>query len=37
LVYKRLARSEEQEALEELGKEYSRYMAEIPGFIPRFG
>lgn len=37
LVYKRLARSEEQEALEEFGKEYSRYMAEIPGFIPRFG
>lgn len=37
LVYKKLARSEEQEALVEFGKEYSHYMAEIPGFIPRLG
>lgn len=37
LVYKKLARSEEQEALVEFGKEYSSYMTEIPGFIPRFG
>ncbi|MGA9187275.1 MAG: isoprenylcysteine carboxylmethyltransferase family protein [Methanosarcina sp.] len=36
-MYKRLARSEEQEVLEEFGEEYSRYMAKVPAFIPRFG
>jgi len=34
-MYKRLARSEEQEVLAEFGEEYSRYMAEVPAFIPR--
>lgn len=34
LVYRRLARSEEQDTLAEFGEEYSRYMAKIPGFIP---
>lgn len=37
LVYKKLARSEEQEALAEFGEEYSRYMVRVPGFIPGFG
>ncbi|MHB8103539.1 MAG: methyltransferase family protein [Methanosarcina sp.] len=32
---KRLARSEEQEALAEFGEAYSRYMAEVAEFIPR--
>ena len=36
-MYKRLARSEEQEVLAEFGEEYSRYMAKVPAFIPRFG
>jgi protein-S-isoprenylcysteine O-methyltransferase Ste14 len=34
-MYKKLARSEEKEVLTEFGEEYSRYMAEVPGFIPR--
>ena len=34
-MYKRLARSEEKEVLADFGEEYSRYMAEVPGFIPR--
>lgn len=34
-MYKRLARSEERDALAEFGEAYSRYMAEVPGFIPR--
>lgn len=34
-MYKRLARIEEKEILKEFGEEYSRYMAEVPGFIPR--
>jgi protein-S-isoprenylcysteine O-methyltransferase Ste14 len=36
-VYKKLARREERDTLAEFGEEYSRYMAKIPGFIPRFG
>lgn len=36
-MYKRLAKSEEKEVLAEFGEEYSRYMAEVPAFIPRFG
>ncbi|MDY9928012.1 hypothetical protein [Methanosarcina sp.] len=32
-IYKRLARSEEKEALTEFGEEYSRYMAEVPGLF----
>jgi protein-S-isoprenylcysteine O-methyltransferase Ste14 len=34
-MYKRLARSEERDALAEFGEAYSRYMAEVPAFIPR--
>ncbi|AKB79490.1 Putative protein-S-isoprenylcysteine methyltransferase [Methanosarcina horonobensis HB-1 = JCM 15518] len=34
-MYKRLTGSEEKEVLTEFGEEYSRYMAEVPGFIPR--
>lgn len=34
LMYRRLARSEEQDTLAEFGEEYSRYMAKTPGFIP---
>ena len=36
-VYKKLAGREERDTLLEFGEEYSRYMAKIPGFIPRFG
>ncbi len=36
-MYKRLARSEEKQVLAEFGEEYSRYMAKVPGFIPRLG
>jgi protein-S-isoprenylcysteine O-methyltransferase Ste14 len=36
-MYKRLAKSEEKDALAEFGEEYSHYMAEVPGFIPRLG
>jgi protein-S-isoprenylcysteine O-methyltransferase Ste14 len=35
LMYVRLARSEEREALAEFGDEYAQYMREVPGFIPR--
>ena len=35
IVYARLARREEQEALVEFGKEYRRYMEATPAFIPR--
>jgi protein-S-isoprenylcysteine O-methyltransferase Ste14 len=31
----RLAKSEEREAITTFGDAYSRYMAEVPGFIPR--
>lgn len=34
LMYKRLARSEEKEVLKEFGEDYSRYMTEVPDFIP---
>jgi protein-S-isoprenylcysteine O-methyltransferase Ste14 len=36
-VYRKMARLEERDTLAEFGEEYSRYMAKIPGFIPRFG
>ncbi len=36
-MYVRLARTEEREALAEFGDAYRRYMAEVPGFIPRIG
>ena len=35
VMYVRLARIEEREALSEFGDEYARYMQEVPGFIPR--
>lgn len=34
-MYVRLAQSEEREALEAFGERYRRYMAEVPGFVPR--
>lgn len=36
-MYVRLARTEEREALAELGDAYRAYMAGVPGFFPRFG
>ncbi len=36
VMYVRLARSEEREALAEFGDAYRRYMDEVPAFIPRF-
>ncbi len=37
VMYVRLARSEEREALREFGDAYVRYMARAPAFIPRLG
>lgn len=37
IMYVRLARSEEQQALQEFGDAYQRYMDEVPAFIPRLG
>jgi protein-S-isoprenylcysteine O-methyltransferase Ste14 len=37
VMYVKLARTEEREAIEEFGEPYRRYMAEVPGFIPRPG
>jgi len=34
VMYVRLARHEEQDALREYGGEYRRYMAHVPGFFP---
>ncbi len=36
LMYVRLARSEERDALAAFGTEYRRYMAEVPAFLPRW-
>jgi protein-S-isoprenylcysteine O-methyltransferase Ste14 len=36
-MYVRLARTKEREALAEFGDAYQTYMAEVPGFLPRFG
>ncbi|WP_064697803.1 methyltransferase family protein [Rhizobium aegyptiacum] len=36
-MYVRLARTEEKEAIASLGETYRSYMAEVPGFIPRWG
>jgi protein-S-isoprenylcysteine O-methyltransferase Ste14 len=35
VMYLRLARSEEREALAEFGEAYRRYMSQVPAFIPR--
>ena len=37
VMYVKLARTEERVAIEEFGEAYRRYMAEVPGFIPRLG
>ena len=37
LMYARLARSEEREALRSFGTRYARYAAVTPAWIPRFG
>ncbi len=37
VMYLKLARTEEHLAIEEFGDEYRRYMAQVPGFVPRFG
>ena len=34
VMYVKLARNEEREALVTFGEEYRRYMADVPGFIP---
>ena len=34
VMYVRLARLEEREALAQFGSEYARYMRDVPGFIP---
>jgi protein-S-isoprenylcysteine O-methyltransferase Ste14 len=36
VMYVKLAKREEREALAEFGDAYSRYMREVPGFMPRF-
>ena len=35
VMYVRLARAEEREALAEFGVTYERYMRDVPGFLPR--
>jgi protein-S-isoprenylcysteine O-methyltransferase Ste14 len=37
VMYLRLARAEEREALAGFGEAYRRYMAEVPAFVPRPG
>ena len=37
LMYVRLARREERDALAELGESYARYAAQTPAFLPRLG
>lgn len=37
VVYIRLAKREEREALAEFGEAYRRYMERTPGFIPKWG
>jgi protein-S-isoprenylcysteine O-methyltransferase Ste14 len=37
VMYVKLARSEERDAIAEFGDAYNKYMVEVPGFIPRFG
>ncbi|RVD51585.1 MAG: isoprenylcysteine carboxylmethyltransferase family protein [Mesorhizobium sp.] len=36
VMYVRLARAEEREAITEFGDAYRKYMAQVPGFIPRW-
>ncbi len=37
VMYVRLAKSEERDAIAEFGDTYRKYAAEVPGFIPRIG
>ncbi|MHB1131593.1 MAG: methyltransferase family protein [Chloroflexota bacterium] len=37
VMYRRLARREEAEALAQFGERYARYAASTPRFLPRFG
>lgn len=37
VMYVKLARSEEQDAIAEFGDAYTRYATEVPGFIPKLG
>jgi protein-S-isoprenylcysteine O-methyltransferase Ste14 len=37
VMYVRLAKAEERDAIEEFGEAYTRYIAEVPGFFPRLG
>lgn len=37
VMYVKLARSEEREAIVEFGDAYTAYMADVPAFIPRLG
>ena len=36
IMYVRLAKIEEREAIAEFGDAYRQYMKEVPAFIPRF-
>jgi protein-S-isoprenylcysteine O-methyltransferase Ste14 len=37
VMYARLAKTEEREAIREFGGAYTKYMTDVPGFIPRLG
>ena len=37
VMYVKLARTEERDAIAEFGDAYSTYAAEVPGFIPKIG
>jgi methanethiol S-methyltransferase len=37
VMYVRLARIEEREALREFGDQYPAYMQRVPAFLPRLG
>jgi protein-S-isoprenylcysteine O-methyltransferase Ste14 len=37
VMYLRLARAEEREALAEFGPAYEQYMSAVPAFFPRLG
>lgn len=37
IMYVRLARNEEREAIAKYGDAYRRYIAQVPAFIPKFG
>jgi protein-S-isoprenylcysteine O-methyltransferase Ste14 len=37
VMYVRLAKSEERDAIAEFGNAYRRYAADVPGFFPKLG